>query len=170
MTIESLPFNTKFVEPIKFDISIYPVSGLLTNDGVQYETVVTNSTTTYADLFSIDTDTFFPDLKGKLAWVYMNISMEFLGGSNTPIVTYKLEIKDYNASSWTIMSAQETYQTTTGYIGERLEGYIAIDTVTHVPFDIRVQFKSDGTGSTNMVSVKLKNDSCIRIVGGRETR
>ena len=170
MTVKPLPGGVSLIDPIKFDISIYPVSALLTTNGVQYETVVTNSTTTYADLFSIDTDTFFPDLKGKLAWVYMNISMEFLGCSNTPIVTYKLEIKDYKASSWTIMSAQETYQTTTGYIGKRLEGYIAIDTVTHVPFDIRVQFKSDGTGSTNMVSVKLKNDTCLRLVGGREAR
>ncbi len=170
MTIESLPFNTKLVDPINFDISIYPVKGLLTNDGVQYETVVTNSTTTYGDLFSIDTDTYFPALKGKLAWVYMNISMVFLGGSNTPITTYKLEIKDYNATSWTIMSAAETYQTTTSYVGERLEGYMKIDTITHVPFDIRVQFKSDGTGSTNMVSVKLKNDTIIRLVGSRESR
>ncbi len=168
--IKSLPFNTKLVDPVMFDVSIYPVAVLLTTDGVQYETVVTNSTTTYSNLFSIDTDTYFPYLKGKLAWVYVNLSFEMLGGSNTPITTYKAEFKKHDASSWTIMSAEETYQTTTSYVGVKLEGYIDIDTVNEVPFDIRVQYKSDGTGSTNLVSVKLKNDTVIRIVGGRETR
>ena len=170
MTVRPLPGGVSLIDPIKFDVSIYPVTGLLTTDGVQYATVVTNSTTAYEDLFSIDTDTFFPAVKGKLAWVYMNISMEFLGGSNTPTVTYKLEVKDANASSWTIMSAEETYETTTGYINKRLEAYIKIDTVTHAPFDIRVQFKSSGTGSTNMVSAKLKNDTTIRLPGSREMR
>ena len=170
MTEKNLPFGAQLIDPIKFDISIYPVTGLLTTTGVQYETAVANDTTTYADVFSIDTDTYFPDVKGKLAWVYMNISIEILGGSATPIATYKLEIKDYNASSWTIMSAEETYQTTTAYVGMRLEGYIKIDTVTHAPFDIRLQAKSDGTGATERVSVKLKNDTCIRLVGEREAR
>jgi len=170
MTIKQLPYRTQMIDPIKFDVSIYPVSALLTTNGVQYETTVTNSTTTYADLFSIDTDTYFPAVKGKLAWVYVNLSIEFLGGSNTPVTTYKAEFKKKDASSWTIMSAEETYQTTTGSVGVRLEGYIDIDTVDRAPFDIRVQFKSDGTGATNMVSAKLKNDTIIRLVGSREVR
>lgn len=170
MTLKPLPGGVGLIDPIKFDISIYPVAVLLTTNGVQYETIVTNQTTTYADLFSIGTDTFFPDVKGKLAWVYVNLSFEILGGSNTPITTFKAEFKKEDASSWTIMSAEETYQTTTGYIGKRLEGYIDIDTVNRAPFDIRVQFKSDGTGATNMVSIKLKNDTVIRLVGSREAR
>lgn len=165
-----LPGGVSLIDPIKFDVSIYPVTGLLTTTGVQYETAVANDTTSYADVFSIDTDTFFPDIKGKLAWVYFNISFEVLGGSATPIASYKVEIKDYNAAAWTIMSAEETYQTTTSYVGIRLEGYIKIDTVTHAPFDIRLQAKSDGTGATERVSVKLKNDSVIRLVGEREMR
>ena len=170
MTARPLPGGVSLIDPIKFDISIYPVAALLTTDGVQYETAVANDTTTYADVFSIDTDTYFPDVKGKLAWVYFNISFEVLGGSSTPIATYKVEIKDANATDWTIMSAEETYQTTTSYAGQSLEGYIKIDTVTNAPFDIRLQAKSDGAGATERVSVKLKNDTVIRLVGEREMR
>ena len=159
--------NTKIVVPKEFDVSIYPISSLVTTDGVQYDTVVTNSTTTYANLFDIDTDTYLPSIVGELAWVYVNISMEMLGGSNTPIVTYKLEADNKGLDTWTIMSAEETYQTTTGYIGVRLEGYLKLtaDLVDTAPLSLKVQFKSDGTGSTNMVSIKVKNDSVIRLVG-----
>ena len=170
MTIKKLPFGAQLVDPVKFDVSIYPVATLITTDGVQYATVVTNQTTTYKDLFSIDTDTYFPAVKGKLAWVYVNLSFEILGGSNTPDITFKAEFKKYDATAWTIMSAEETYTTTTGYVGKRLEGYIKIDTVDRAPFDIRVQFKSDAATANDLVSAKLKNDSVIRLVGSREQR
>lgn len=171
MTIKQLPYRTQLVEPIKFDISIYPVSALLTTNGVQYETTVTNSTITYADLFSIDTDTYFPAVKGKLAWVYVNLSFEIKGGTNNPHCIYKAEFKKHDATSWTIMSAEEDYTTTTSYVAQRLEGYIDIDTVSKAPFDIRVQFKSDAAnGSTETVTAKLKNDTVIRLVGSREVR
>ena len=102
------------VKQKEFDVSIYPVRALLTTTGVQYATVVTNSTTTYVNLFDIDSDTYFPIIIGDLAWVYVNISFEVLGGSNTPIVTFKLEADNKGLDTWTIMSAEETYQTTTG--------------------------------------------------------
>ena len=44
MTIKQLPYKTQLVEPVKFDVSIYPVSALLTTNGVQYETAATNQT------------------------------------------------------------------------------------------------------------------------------
>ncbi len=158
--------NVQMVDPVKFDVSIYPVTGLLTTDGVQYETAVNNAGTTYADLFSISIDTYFPALKGRLAWVYVNISMEMLGGSSNPHIIYKAEFKAHNATSWTIMSAAEDYTSTTSYVAQRLEGYITLSAVaTTVPFDIRVQFKSDATGANEDVTVKLKNDTVIRIVG-----
>jgi len=159
--------NTKIVVPKEFDVSIYPASSLLTTNGVQYNTVVTNSTTTYANLFDIDTDTYFPSIVGELAWVYVNISFEVLGGATPPIVTYKLEADNKGLDTWTIMSGQETYTTTTGYVGKRLEGYLKLttDLVDTAPLSLRVQFKSNGTGAANMVSIKLKNDSVIRIVG-----
>ena len=171
MTVKPLPGGVSLIDPIKFDISIYPVAVLLTTTGVQYEAEVANATTTYADLFSIDTDTYFPDIKGKLGWVYVNLSFEIKGGTNLPVATYKAEFKKANASTWTIMSAEETYTTTTAYVGKRLEGYIDIDTVDEAPFDIRVQFKSDATdGTTETVTAKLKNDTIIRLVGSREAR
>ena len=170
MTIKILPFNTKLIEPVNTDASIYPVRALLTTNGVQYATAVNNTGTTYADLFSINTHTYFPHLKGKLTWVYCNISFEALGGSANPIITFKLEAKNSDESTWVIQSAEETYQTTTGYIGQRLEGYLLItaSTIDKYPFDIRLQFKSDAATVNEDVTMKLKNDSVIRIVGSRE--
>ena len=49
--------NTKIVVPKEFDVSIYPISSLVTTDGVQYDTVVTNQAITYKNLFDIDSDT-----------------------------------------------------------------------------------------------------------------
>ena len=170
MTMKPIPGGVSLVDHVKFDVSIYPVSALLTTNGVQYEAVVTNQTVTYADLFSIDTDTFFSYVEGKLAWVYVNLSFEVKGGSNTPVVTYKAEFKKANDSSWTIMSAAETYTTTTSYVGKRLEGYIDLATVDEAPFDIRIQFKSDAATANDLVSAKLKNDTTIRLVGSRERR
>lgn len=160
--------------PVKqefFDVSIYPVAELLTTTGVQYETIVTNGTTSYVDLFDFDTDTYFPDLDGTLAWVYVNISFEVKGGTNLPVVTYKIEAKNGDLASWTIMSAEETYTTTTSYVGKRLEGYLLIttDAIDDAPFDIRLQFKSDATdGTTETIYTRLKNDTVIRLVGSRE--
>jgi len=172
MTINSLPPDTKSVDEVKFDVSIYPVSALLTATGVQYATEVANSTTTYADLFSISTHTYFPYVKGRLAWAYFNISFEAKGGSATPIATYKVETKNSKDSTWVIQSAEATYQTTTSYVGMRLEGYIllATGTIDYAPFDIRLQFKSDAAGATETVTIKLKNDSLIRLVGSRDVR
>lgn len=171
MTIKQLPFQTQLIDPVKFDVSIYPVSALLTTNGVQYETAITNQTTSYVDLFSIDTDTYFPAVKGKLAWVYVNLSFEIKAGNGTPTATYKAEFKKAKSSSWTIMSAEETYVSVTeSYVGVRLEGYIDIDTVDEAPFDIRVQFKSNGTAAGDKLYAILKNDTVIRLVGSRETR
>ena len=172
MTIQNLPYKTQLVDPVLFDVSIYPVTGLLTTTGVQYATAVANATTTYADLFSISTHDYFPYVKGLLAWVYFNISVEFLGGSATPIATYKIEVKRSDYATWVIQSAEATYQTTTAYVGMRLEGYIALasGTTDYAPLDIRLQFKSDAAGATETVTAKLKNDSVIRIVGSREVR
>jgi len=171
MTIKQLPFGAQLVDPVKFDVSIYPVAVLLTTNGVQYEAEVANATTTYADLFSIDTDTYFPAVKGKLAWVYVNLSFEIKGGTNLPVASYKAEFKRHDAAGWTLMSAEETYTTTTAYVGKRLEGYIDIDTVNEAPFDIRIQFKSDAAnGATETVTARLKNDTVIRLVGSREVR
>jgi len=172
MTIQNLPYKTELVEPVKFDVSIYPVSALLTATGVQYLATVNNATTTYANLFSISTHTYFPYVKGLLAWAYFNISVEFLGGSGNPIVTYKVETKNSDYGTWVIQSAEETYQCTTASVGMRLEGYIllAAGTIDHAPFDIRLQFKSSSASATYDVTGKLKNDTCIRLIGSREVR
>ena len=172
MTIKQMPYKTELVEPVKFDVSIYPVSALLTATGVQYLAEVANATTTYADLFSISTHTYFPYVKGDLAWAYFNISFEVKGGSATPIATYKVEVKNSNYGTWVIQSAEATYQTTTAYVGMRLEGYILITagTVDNAPLDIRLQFKSDAAGATETVTMKLKNDTCLRLVGSRDVR
>ena len=171
MTVRPLPGGVSLIDPIKFDISIYPVAVKLTTDGVQYKTAVTNQTVSYVGLFSIDTDTFFPDVKGKLAWVYVNLSFEIKAGNNTPTATYKAEFKKANDSSWTIMSAEETYVSVTEtYVGVRLEGYIDLATVDEAPFDIRVQFKSSGTTAGDKIYAQLKNDTVIRLVGEREMR
>lgn len=175
MTIESLPFNTKLVEPVKFDVSIYPVRALLTTDGVQYATVVTNQTAVYADLFSFDTDTYFPHLKGDLTWVYVNISFILWAGTDDPLATWKIEARNRNGT-WTIMSAEETQQiaaqnSEATALAERLEGYLLLGTnINKAPFSIRLQFKSDSTAANDLVSMRLKNNSVIRIVGSRETR
>ncbi len=158
---------TMIIKPREFDVSIYPVSSLITTDGVQYNTVVTNQTTAYKDLFDIDLDTYFPQIVGELAWVYVNISVEILGGSNTPDVTFKLEADNKGLDVWTIMSAAEVYTTTTGYVAKRLEGYLKLTAglVSTAPLSIRFQFKSDAATANDLVSIKLKNDTVIRLVG-----
>ena len=173
MTIKQMPYKTELVEPVKFDVSIYPVSALLTATGVQYATAVANATTTYADLFSISTHTYFPYVKGDLAWAYFNISIEVKGGTNLPHCIYKVEAKNSNYGTWVIQSAEVDYTCTTAYVGMRLEGYILITagTVDNAPLDIRLQFKSDAAnGATETVTAKLKNDTVIRLVGSRDVR
>jgi len=161
--------NWKLYEESKeFDVSIYPVRALVTTDGVQYDTVKTNqSSTVYTDLFDIDTDTYFPHIVGKLAWVYVNISFEIKGGTNLPTASFKLDADNKGLDTWTIMSAVEPYKTTVGYVAKRLEGYLKItdDLVDKVPLSIRLQFKSSGATAIDLASVKLKNDTVIRLVG-----
>ena len=152
-----------------FDVSIYPINSLLTTDGVQYDATVNCTTTTYIDLFDYSTEDFFANLDGTLAWVYVNVSFEVLGGTSLPIVTYKVEARN-DGGAWVIMSAEETYTTTTDYVGKRLEGYLKITdgTIDEAPFDIRLQFKSDATGANEDVTARLKNDTVIRLIGTRE--
>ena len=175
MTIKQLPFGAQLVDPVKFDVSIYPVSALLTTDGVQYNAVVTNQTATYADLFSIDTDTYFPHVKGDLAWVYVNISFILWAGTDDPLATWKIEARNKDGT-WTIMSAEEDQQIAAQNsealaLAERLEGYLLLSSaIDKAPFSIRLQFKSDSTAANDLVSMRLKNDSVIRFVGSRITR
>ena len=161
---------TVIVKPREFDVSIYPVKALLTTDGVQYAAVVENQTANYADLFSYDIDTYFPQIVGKLAWVYVNISFVLWAGTDDPLVKWKIEARNKDGT-WTIMSAEEEQQiaaqnTEGTALAERLEGYLllssAIDTA---PFSIRLQFKSDSTAANDKASMRLKNDSVIRLVG-----
>lgn len=154
-----------------FDVSVYPVKALVETDGVQYATVVENQTAVYADLFSIDMDTYFPRLRGKLAWVYVNISYILWAGTDDPLVTWKLEAQNKDGT-WTIMSAEETLQISTennegaAHAGS-LEGYLLIttDLIDQIPFSIRLQFKSDSTAANDKASMRLKNDTVIRAVG-----
>ena len=175
MTEKKLPFGAQLVEPVVFDRWIYPVKALLTTDGVQYNAVVTNQTAVYADLFSLDTDTYYPHTKGDLAWVYVNLSFILWAGTDDPLATWKVEARNKNGT-WTIMSAQETQQiaaqnTEELALAERLEAYLLLgDNINKAPFSIRLQFKSDSTAANDKVSMRLKNDSLIRFVGSRIDR
>lgn len=157
------------VKPKEFDVTIRPVRSLLTvgANGAQYASVVTNQTTTYKNLFDIDSDTYFPTVIGKLAWVEVFISFDIMGGSNTPVVTYKLEADNKGLDTWTIMSAEETYTTTTSYINKAFESLLKItaNLVDTAPLSIRLQFKSGAATANDLVSIKLKNDTYIRLVG-----
>ena len=175
MPIQNLPYKTELVEPVVFDRWIYPVRALLTTDGVQYNAVVTNQTATYADLFSIDTDTYYPHTKGDLTYVYVNISFILWAGTDDPLATWKIEARNKDGT-WTIMSAEETQQIAAQNsealaLAERLEGYLLLSSaIDKAPFSIRCQFKSDSTAANDLVSMRLKNDSVIRFVGSRTER
>lgn len=175
MTVKQLPFGAQLVESVVFDRWIYPVKVLLTTDGVQYNAVVENQTAVYKDLFSVDTDTYYPHTKGDLAWVYVNISFILWAGTDDPLAKWKIEARNKDGI-WTIMSAQEEQQinaqnTEELALAERLEGYLLLgDNINTAPFSIRLQFKSDSTAANDKVSMRLKNDSVIRFVGSRITR
>ena len=154
-----------------FDKWIYPVKALLTTDGVQYNTVVTNQTAEYKDLFSLDTNTYYPDAVGDLAWVYVNISFILWAGTDDPLAKWKIEARNKDGN-WTIMSAEEEQQidaqnTEALALAERLEGYLLLttDVIDTAPFNIRLRFKSDSTAVNDKVSMRLKNDTVIRFVG-----
>lgn len=161
---------TMIIKPREFDVSIYPVRALLTTDGVQYNAVVENQTAVYADLFSYDSDTYFPQIVGELAWVYVNISFILWAGTDDPLVTWKIEARN-KGGTWTIMSAAETQQiaaqnSEAAALAERLEGYLLLGTnINKAPFSIRLQFKSDSTAANDKASMRIKNDSVIRLVG-----
>ena len=159
------------VKPREFDVTIYPLRVLATTTGIQYGTVVTNQTTAYKNLFDIDSDTYFPDVIGRLAWVDMYISFEIMGGSNTPTVTYKLEADNKGLDIWTIMSAEETYDTTTGYIHKTFDSLLKITSglVDKAPLSLRLQFKSGAETANDLISMRLKNDTYIRLVGTYRT-
>lgn len=154
------------VKTKEFDISIHLVRALLTSDGVQYGDVITNKTTSYKDLFSIDSDAYFPFMIGNLARSHVVIWFEVKGGNNTPVVTYKADARN-KGGTWTIMSAEESYSTTVNYVERKLEGDLKITSglVDTAPLSVRLQFKSNGTTDDDLVSVKLRNDTVIRFVG-----
>lgn len=159
------------VIPEQFDDSIRLVRELVTTDGVQYSTAVSNQTTGYIDLFSIDSDTYYPLAIGLLSYVYVNISLSAYTGSNDPDITYKLEAKNKALTDWTIMSAEEVWVPTANVVGdaeaERLEGFLKITTalIDTAPFSIRLQFKSDAATANDIVYMRLKNDTIIQLVG-----
>lgn len=163
------------VLPEHFDVAIRPVQALVTTDGVQYLAAVTNQTTTYENLFSIDSDTFYPLVIGKLSSVYVNISFKAFSGSNDPEITYKLEAKNKDLTTWTIMSAQETWTPTGDNVANeeaaRLEGFLLIttDLVDTAPLSVRLQFKSAGATANDIVSMRLKNDTIIQLIGTYRT-
>ncbi len=171
MTIKLQPLGTQLIDPVKFDVSIYPVTAQLTTTGVQYEAEVTNATTTYANLFSLDTHTYFPYVKGKLAWAYVNISFEVKAGNSTPTATYQIQAKNSGASTWVDMSAATDYSSvTTAYVGKKLEGYLDLTTGTidYAPFSLKLRFKTDTVQAGDEVIIQLKNDTVIRLVGSIE--
>jgi uncharacterized membrane protein len=159
------------ITPVHFDVSIRPVKALVTTDGVQYLAAVSNQTTTYKDLFSINTDTDYPLVIGKLAYVYVNISLSAYSGSNDPAITYKLEAKNKNLTTWTIMSAQEEWTPTGDDVAnhqlERIEGFLLLTAalVDTAPLSIRLQFKSAAETANDIVYMRLKNDTVIQLVG-----
>lgn len=159
------------VTPVHFDVSVRPVKALVTTDGVQYLAAVSNQTTTYKDLFSLNTDTQYPLVIGKLAYVYVNISFVAWSGSNDPQITYKLEAKNKDLTTWTIMSAQETWTPTgndeANKEAERLEGFLLLTTglVDTTPLSMRLQFKSAAATANDIVYMRLKNDTVIQLVG-----
>lgn len=177
MTIESLPYDTKLVDPVMFDVSIYPVRALVTTDGVQYATAITNQTAGYLDAsdYSFDTDTYFPYLKGNLAWVYVKFSFILWAGTDDPTVKWILQARNRNGT-WTNMSSEESQviaaqNSEATALAESLEGYLSLaSAINTVPFSIRLRVKSDSTAANDKVSMRLKNDTVIRIVGARETR
>ena len=165
------------VVPEQFDDAIRPVRALVTTDGVQYSDAVSNQTTDYKDLFSIDTDTYYPLAIGMLSYVYVNISLSAYTGSNDPDITYKLEAKNkaLPEADWTIMSAEEVWTPTANVVGdaeeERIEGFlkITLDLIDTAPFSIRLQFKSEAAEAADIVYVRLKNSTIIQLVGTYKT-
>lgn len=155
----------------EFDVTFYLVRALVTTDGVQYMASVTNQTTTYKDLFSVHSDTYYPLIVGKLSRVYVYISFKAFSGSNDPEITFKLQAKNKTLTTWTDVSAAETWTPTGNDLANEaakyLEGELLLTTdfIDVAPLSLRLQFKSDAATANDIVSMRLKNDSVVRLVG-----
>jgi len=154
------------IRNLNFDVSVYPVKAQGTIDGIQYGAeVVTVTAATDYELFTFDLSNFFSRLKGKLAWVYYNISFELKAGNTTADLIWKLQARN-KGGTWTDMCTGITEtDINTAYVAKKIEGYLDIKTnINTAPFEMRLIFQSN-EATPGIGTGKVKNDTIIRAVG-----
>ncbi|MHA1330656.1 MAG: hypothetical protein ACTSR2_06235 [Candidatus Hodarchaeales archaeon] len=155
------------------DVTLYPVTGLLTANGVQYlDSVQTGDCNIEVSLGSFN---FAPGPSGNIQWAFFHIEAAFKAG-HCPCATmqWKVQAKDIDTdnwqdlSDWTQIGAEGDnpaccYGVGISYSDVYLEGYAEHGDcqLTSVPFQYRALFRCDryeeGYG-------KLKNDSYVRAI------
>ena len=110
------------------DVTIYPVSGDLTEDGVQYSTEVsTGSSNTDVTVLS---SSFEPGNSGTIKWGYINATVAFKANTSaTAAIKWKIQAKDQDESTWQDLCDYVTYSSIgTDYVDKTISGYIALGT------------------------------------------
>lgn len=133
-----------------FDVSGRPVRALITGDGVQYSTPVESvAANAYVTLLSYLTSDRYPRLRGTLAYVYVNISIELKAGTATADLKWKVQARNKDGT-WVDMSAEQSLDNIgTSYVADRLEGFFSIQTnITQIPLEVKIVIKSNESKST----------------------
>ena len=133
-----------------FDVSMRPVRAQLTADGVQYSTVVESvKANVDVDLLHYKSIDRYPRLRGTLAYVYVNISIELKAGTATADLKWRIQSRNKDGT-WTNMSAEiTTANVGTAYVALRREGFFAIQTnITQIPLEVRVILQSNESKSS----------------------
>ena len=154
----------KIVEIIEHPLG----KGALMADGVQYSAEATSTTNTYQTVESVTINeigvTGGPGGRGTIIEVEFGITWGQKCDGATDKAIGLIQARDKDNATWVdLMTAQTNATAGTTYEYWTYSGRFApATTFTKVPFDVRVQVKSNGT--TNNAVGKVKNSSYIRVI------
>ena len=151
------------------EIVEYPFGkGALTSDGIQHSAEVTSDKGTYITVESITIDeigvTGGPGGRGTIIEVELGITWSQKCDGATDKAIGLIQAQDKDSGTWVdLMTAVTNTTAGTAYEEKTYSGrFKPATTFTKVPFEVRVQVKSNGT--TNNAVGKVKNASYVRVI------
>lgn len=160
---------SRVIVPKIIEIVEYPFGkGALTSDGIQWSAEVTSSGQTYTTVESITIDeigvTGGPGGEGTITEVELGITWSQKADGATDKAIGLIQARNKGNATWVdLMTAVTNTTAGTTYEEKTYSGrFKPATTFTKVPFDVRVQVKSNG--ATNNAVGKVKNSSYVRVI------
>lgn len=164
--------KAQYSAPFAADHTFWMVSGDLTSDGTQYETV--DSTTTANVAVTVFQDTIDIHI-GDYGSAYFEKTIEDCyfktiveikaDSSDSAKVSWKVQAKDLNETTWVDLSAWSDGSSAIGttYVEKELTGWVDLSDSSfgRLPFEYRIIFKCDEADEGR---IRVKSGSYVRVV------